>query len=161
MYSRAFTLILASWVLAAGCRNDSRQPSDSVPRHKPQAGFESPERLEALIAQRWPLWAIRTFCIPERRSAPEWQNLVQNDQPIWRGKLYEDAKDFDEIEWHANTENGRAVIYSLNARRGKDHWILEVCHENDVQQPAHYAPDPSDQRFVGHDLIDQYPDEIP
>lgn len=145
-------IIIALISSIGGCQGEARL--GVIPAGEARIGFSSREQLEKLIEKRWPLWAIRTFCIPERRCDSGWQNLVTDTDVVWQGELYPDAADFDKIEWYATTEDGRALEYSLNAHRGRDLWVIEICSEHYVAWPPDYSPDPSTERFVGHDRPD-------
>jgi hypothetical protein len=147
--------------LVAGCTkhaqptpvaNDIPQPSPIVVLSTAEANFafDSPDSLTKALERRWPLPAIRTYCIPERRHNHAFQNLVAYS-PRWEGTLYSGgANGFDKITWYASTKKGRVDQYSLGAYRGKDFWLLEIGDENTVQSPPEYSPSPNNPRFVGH-----------
>lgn len=112
--------------------------------------FASQDALNLLLERRWPISAINTFCIPERRHNDSWQNLVTDTNVVWEGTLHPNEKTgFDRIYWYATTENGRAKEYSLNASRGEDGWNLEIGNEQTVQKPPKVSPDPHKPWFVG------------
>lgn len=113
-------------------------------------GIDSPEALTRLLEQRWPLKSIVTFCIPERRWRPEYQNLVVMGE-VWKGRLHVDvATGFDKIWWYGSVDHGRIAEYSLNVNRGRDHWVLEFGTPESLRKPAIVAPDPTESCFVGH-----------
>ena len=119
------------------------------PNTKP--GFNSPEEVTALLEQRWSLADVKKFAIPERRHNNSYQNLVIDTPEVWAGRLYCDkATGFDSIQWYATVENGRVEVYSLEAMRGKDFWLLEIQDPVSVQKPPNVEPSFRAPRFVGH-----------
>jgi hypothetical protein len=113
--------------------------------------FDSPEGVTRVLEQRWSVEDIKTFCIPERRHNPAWQNLVADTPVVWRGKLYQkEQTGFDEISWYGTVKNGKLVEYSLGVRRGNDFWSLEGGSPESVMEPPVVAPDPAKPHFVGH-----------
>ena len=127
-------------------------PPPSVSEKEARSAFGSPESLTRLLETRWPIAAIRTFCIPERRHNNLYQNLVTDTKIVWRGTIHRNAKTgFNKIEWYATTKNGRVLEYSLGVERGKDFWLIEIGSEDRVQHHSpSYAPDPKHRCFVGH-----------
>ncbi|WP_298864106.1 hypothetical protein [uncultured Gimesia sp.] len=60
--------------------------------------FASADEVTAALEERWPLDAINTYCIPERRHNPLYQNLVPDSGVTWEGKLHKNLKTgFDSI----------------------------------------------------------------
>lgn len=115
-----------------------------------KVAFASSDGLTKALERRWPLVAIRTYCIPERRHNPLYQNLVA-ESPVWDGVLYSgESTGFDKIAWYATTKMGRVYQYSLGVNRGKDFWLLEIGDERTLQAPPNYSPDPNKAYFVGH-----------
>ncbi|MBZ5524885.1 MAG: hypothetical protein LAP21_21855 [Acidobacteriia bacterium] len=108
------------------------------------------------MEKRWPLAGIRKFTIPERRHNDAYQNLVADTPELWAGRLYCDkTTGFDSIEWYATVENHRPKghslkVYSLQAIRGKDFWLLEIGSPASVQKPPDVEPDFRAPYFVGH-----------
>jgi len=130
--------------------NTSPSPTVAVSAAEAKVAFDSPDALTKALERRWPLNAIRIYCIPERRHNNAYQNLVAYS-PVWNGLLYSGvATGFDKIAWYASTNKGRADQYSLGVNRGNDFWLLEIGDESTLQAPPEYSPDPSNQRFVGH-----------
>ena len=161
MMKRLLIYLIVCGSLLCGCRQDSapsavaNTPTPTpTPRIDAKTAFASPEGMTKFLEQRWPLEAIKTFCIPERRHNNMYQNLVAGfDGPVvWKGKLYQGIETgFDDISWYANSKNGRATTYSLNVERGDDFWLLEIGDEEYVEKtPPNYSPDPSGPWFVGH-----------
>jgi hypothetical protein len=102
------------------------------------------------LEQRWSLADIRTFCIPERRHNPAYQNLVAMNE-VWKGRLYEGVDTgFDRIGWYANIEQGQIHLYSLEVQRGRSYWLLEIGSPESLRAPPRVAPDPTAPHFVGH-----------
>jgi len=135
------------------CANPTWPPHAIVAKYPPNAkpGFNSPEEVTALLEQRWLLADVRKFAIPERRHNYTYQNLVLDTPEAWAGRLYCDiATGFDSIEWYATVENGRVKEYSLQARRGKDFWLLEIGNQASVRKPPKVEPDFRAPYFVGH-----------
>ena len=111
---------------------------------------DSASGLTQALERRWPLAAIRMFCIPERRHNPAYQNLVA-ESPVWKGVLYSgESTGFDKIAWYANVKKGRVDQYSLGVYRGKDFWLLDGGDEQTLQSPPNYSPDPNEDYFIGH-----------
>jgi hypothetical protein len=161
MTRRHLIYLLLSICLLSGCHKDPGGPTPPAasPTATPvtvvdaKTAFGSPEAMTKFLEQRWPLDAIRAFCIPERRHNNMYQNLVAgfNGQAVWEGTLYRGtATGFDKIAWYANTENGRATVFSLGAKRGEDFWVIEGGSEESVKTPPDYLPDPKRPWFVGH-----------
>lgn len=112
--------------------------------------FESPEGVCRLLENRWPLGAIRTFCIPERRPAPGVQNLVLDSGEAWKGRLYpNEHTGFDSISWYATVSEGRVLEYSLGVSRGDDFWLVEIGSPETIKTPPRISPDPTEAHFVG------------
>jgi len=130
--------------------NTSPSPTVAVSAAEAKVAFDSPDALTKALERRWPLNAIRIYCIPERRHNNAYQNLVAYS-PVWNGLLYSGvATGFDKIAWYASTNKGRADQYSLGVNRGTDFWLLEIGDESTLQAPPKYSPDPNSPQFVGH-----------
>jgi hypothetical protein len=115
----------------------------AAPAEEAHKAFRSQAELQKLLRRRWPIAAIHTYCIPDRRANPLYQNLVCDGDAKWEGVLYT-ASDtgFGEVSWYATVVNGRATEYSLNAVNGdRDWWLLEIGSEDSVQKEPDYAPD--------------------
>jgi hypothetical protein len=111
-------------------------------------GFSSPEAVTRLLEQRWPVSSIRTFCIPERRHAEHFQNLVVDSPECWKGRLYiHEVTGFDKIAWYATVKTGKLVNYSLEVYRGEDFWLLEIGSPECIAHPPEISPDPNAPRF--------------
>jgi hypothetical protein len=109
--------------------------------------------MTTFLEQRWPLAAIKAFCVPERRHNNSYQNLVRgfDGSVVWEGTLHQSIPTgFDKIAWYANTKDGRATMFSLGVKRGEDFWQLEGGSEESVKTPPDYLPDPEKPWFVGH-----------
>ena len=155
---KTYLLILVC-VLGACGKPSHQQATSPTPTPTPdpvasaaeaKVAFASPEALTKALERRWPLSAIRTFCIPERRHNNRYQNLVAYS-PRWDGVLYSgELTGFDGITWYASLKEGRADVYSLNVNRGNDHWLLEIGGERTLQAQPYYDPDPNLARFVGY-----------
>lgn len=163
MTKRLIIYLLLGGCLLIGCRKEAGTSAPAAAPAAPTAtpkpviaaktAFGSPEAMTAFLEQRWPLDAIKAFCIPERRHNGSYQNLVEGfDGPVvWRGTLYAGIPTgFDEIAWYANTKGGRATTFSLGVKRGGDFWLLEIGTEESSQKPPDYLPDPKKPYFVGH-----------
>ena len=163
MTKRFLVYLLLGSCLLSGCRKGSVTSAPPEATAAPTAtptpivdaktAFNSPEAMTTFLEQRWPLAAIKAFCIPERRHNSLYQNLVAGfDGPVvWRGTLYRGAPTgFDEIAWYANTKGGRATTFSLGVKRGDDFWLLEIGSEESVGTPPDYLPDPNRPTFIGH-----------
>jgi hypothetical protein len=115
-----------------------------------KSACDSPEAFAKALERRWPLSAIRTYCIPERRHNNRYQNLVAYS-PIWEGALHSgDLTGFDEIAWYCTLKDGRVDKYSLGVRRGRDSWLLEIGEERTLQRQPYYEPDFNKEWYVGH-----------
>jgi hypothetical protein len=162
MSSRASICLLAALLLEAGCATRQSQvsraesdwpPSARAAVYSPTAtpGFDSPEGVTRLLEQRWSLRDIRSFCIPERRHNPAYQNLVITSPDVWKGRIYPDQRTgFDRISWYATVSNGLFQEYSLEAYRGDDFWLLEIGGPETVRNPPQVTPSPSEPCFIGH-----------
>jgi hypothetical protein len=136
-----------------GCANPTWPAHAIFAKYPPNAkpGFNSPEEVTALLEKRWSVADVRKFAILERRHNSAYQNLVLDTPEAWAGRLYCDkATGLDSIEWYATVENGRVKEYSLQARRGKDFWLLEIGNAATVQKPPVVQPDFRAPYFVGH-----------
>jgi len=161
MCVRYFILSLLVSCLLSGCRKQSSHTvtpessptppvASSIAAVDAKVGFDSPEALTKMLERRWPVAAIREFCIAERRHNDAYQNLVAYGV-VWRGNLYQGVvTGFDKISWYATTKEGRADQYSLGAYRGKDYWLLEIGSEEGVEKPPQFSPDSTKPWFVGH-----------
>jgi hypothetical protein len=99
------------------------------------------EEMTELLEKRWPLSAIVAYCTPGWRWNPLNQNLVPEGDRYWRGKLYNGkTAPFDEISWYAGVNRDK-IEYSLNAKRGKDYWNLEIGNEKSLREPPKKASD--------------------
>lgn len=163
MTTRFLIYILLGSCLLGGCRKDSgahaSPASTAAPTVAPtpvidaKTAFGSPEAMTTFLEQRWPLAAIKAFCVPERRHNNMYQNLVKGfDGPvIWEGALYQGIPTgLDKIAWFANTKGGRVTNFSVGVERGDDFWLLEIGSEEAVRTPPDYLPDPNSPWFIGH-----------
>lgn len=154
-------LLLVLCVFASGCTAPPK--SQSIDSDWPQSARAaiysptappslcSPEGMTRLLEQRWSLADIRTFCIPQRRHKPGYQNMVLDSSEAWKGRLYSDTlTGFDRISWYAAVRDGRAETYSLGASRGRDYWLLEIGNAETFRTPPRISPDPSALHFMGH-----------
>ena len=138
---------------STNCANPTWPPRAIFAKYPPNAkpGFNSPEEVTVLLEKRWSLADIRKFAIPERRHNDAYQNLVLDTPEVWAGRLYcYQSTGFDSIEWYGTVENGRAKEYSLEAKRGKDFWLLEIGSPTSVHKPPNAEPDFRAPYFVGH-----------
>ena len=158
-------MIRLAWIcfavyLVVGCakQSESVQTANATPplnlavlsAAEVKVAFDSSDGLTKALERRWPLAAIRTYCIPERRHNPAYQNLVA-ESPVWKGVLYSgESTGFDKIAWYATTRKGRVYEYSLSVDRRNDSWLLEIGDEQTLQAPPNYSPDPNKDYFVGH-----------
>ena len=141
----------------ANCSNPTWPPRAIFAKYPPNAkpGFDSPEEVTAALEKRWSLADIRKFAIPERRHNDAYQNLVVDTPEVWAGRLYCDrTTGFDSIEWYATVESGRGKEhslkeYSLQARRGKNFWLLEFGSPASVEKPPNVEPDFRAPYFLG------------
>ena len=141
----------------ANCANPTWPAHAIFAKYPPNAkpGFNSPEEVTALLEKRWSLADIRKFAIPERRHNDMYQNLVLDTPEVWAGRLYcYQSTGFDSIEWYATVENGRGKEhslkeYSLQARRGKNFWLLEFGSPASVEKPPNVEPDFRAPYFLG------------
>jgi hypothetical protein len=169
--TRTSVCFLIVLYIATGCSTRREQPSSSTQREKPSSAesdwppsaraavyspsatpsLDSPEGVTRLLEQRWSLADIRSFCIPERRYNPSYQNLVIDTPGPWKGRLYPDKETgFDRISWYGTVRDGRVNAYSLEVYRGHDFWLLEIGDPETVRKPPQVTPDPSKGWFVGH-----------
>jgi thiosulfate/3-mercaptopyruvate sulfurtransferase len=119
-----------------------------------QPGLDSPEAFTRLLERRWPISAIQTYCIPERRPQPLWQNLLAVGE-LWKGRLHVGLNTgFERISWYATVKGGQIKQYSLEVYRGEDFWCLEIGDADSLRMPPIVAPDYSgSSRFVGHKQV--------
>ena len=152
MKSLSLMAIFGVFVSFSGCRSESDTPQPTVASAaEAMAAFASEEDLSLALERRWPISAIKEYCIPERRNNGYNQNLVTDTDVVWEGALHSNADTgFDVISWYATTEGGRAKEYSLNVQRGADYWNLEIGSERTLTTPPNTAPDPNQPGFVGH-----------
>lgn len=112
--------------------------------------FTSADEVTAALEDRWPLDAVKTYCIPERRHNPMYQNLVTDMGVTWEGELYKNIPTgFDSISWYGTAVDGKLYEYSLNASRGDHWWLLEIGNVESFATPPDVSPDPSKPHFVG------------
>ncbi len=157
LHCRTRVLVLqastAFYVAIGGCGSAPpvSEPQPVISATEAKKALESKEELSRALERRWPVSAIKEFCTPERRHDPEWQNLVPDSGVEWEEDLYPNSETgFDKIFWYANVEHGRATMYSLNARRGHDTWLLEIGDEELIRKPPDVTPDSKRPGFVGH-----------
>ncbi|MEM8671801.1 MAG: hypothetical protein AAGG48_30060 [Planctomycetota bacterium] len=152
---RSSFVLLLLLPIAIGC--SSQQASDvrkgakatPTPEEESQRDLGTTEGVTAMLEQRWSLDSIRTFCIPERRHNPAYQNLVAEGD-TWEGQLHPHAETgFDRIFWYATTQDDRLAEYSLNVQRGTDFWLLEIGNLESLKNQPDFEPDPSEPHFVG------------
>jgi hypothetical protein len=113
--------------------------------------IRSDKELERILEQRWPISAIKTFCIPERRHNPFYQLLVLDSDVIWRGKLHaSESTGFDSIEWMATTNNGQLETYSILVHKGDDIWEIDWGSKKSLAKPPQVSPNPNQPHFARH-----------
>jgi hypothetical protein len=91
--------------------------------------------MSSALEARWELEMIRIYCHVTPPTPDSVQNLVALGE-AWQGVLHHDkASGFDRICWYASTQNGRLHRYSLNATKGRKHWIIEIGDERSLSKP--------------------------
>ena len=126
---------------------------------KSAAKVTSPEQLTALLERRWTVERIRRFCIPARRAWNGCQNLVPgfHKQPckgaaVWHGELFKGkTTGFDRITWYGDACDGVAETYSLDVKRSKDFWVLEIGSPELLGTPPLVEPPTNQLCFEGGD----------
>lgn len=112
--------------------------------------FASADEVTAALEERWPLEAINTYCIPERRHNPLYQNLVPDMGVTWEGMLHKNVPTgFDSISWYGTAIDGKLHEYSLNANRGDHFWLLEIGNVESFATQPDVSSDPSEPHFIG------------
>src|SRR5438034_10386444 len=82
------------------------------------------QELAAALEARWSPEMIRAYCRATAPTPGSVQNLVALGEE-WQGNLHEkEAPDFDRVWWYASTRNGKLDKYSVNATKGRRHWII-------------------------------------
>jgi hypothetical protein len=142
-------ILLTVW----GCRPASPEPptnETSAVKTGTPPKLTSPAEVTAALEARWSLDDIKTFCIPERRHNPMYQNLVTDVGETWKGTLYENVPTgFDSISWYGTAVDGHLHEYSLNVSRGDAGWLLEIGNVEAFAKPPNVSPAPSRPGFIG------------
>ena len=149
MNSRHLTLCSVAMVLALGCHaEESTMPAQQSP--VTYDNIRSGDELTSVLESRWPLSSVTTFCTPERRHNPAYQNLVVDTDESWQGEIHGDENaNFDKISWYSTVVDGKLGTYSLNAQLGDDWWLLEIGNANTLNSPPDISPDSSRLNFMG------------
>jgi hypothetical protein len=93
------------------------------------------KQLSSALEVRWQLEMIRAYCEATPPTPDSVQNLVALGEE-WHGTLHEDrAREFNRIWWYASTRDGQLDKYSVNAAKGRKHWIIEIGNEQSLSQP--------------------------
>ena len=97
------------------------------------AGLED-AKLSAYLQKRWTPARVNDFCRSENRTTGYRQNLVPHGERV-SGELHTDKPELGRIWWYGSFEHGFIDDYSVNVKRGKHHWLLQIgsgtTEEND------------------------------
>jgi hypothetical protein len=128
--------ILLIWLLimVGAChRKPAASASAPNPSTTPADGpLTNPAAFTAAIERRWPRENIVRFCSQGRRHWNGCQNLVasplcEQKGEVWEADLFKGSDTgFDRVWWYATVCDSKIQAYSLNARRGNDHWLIEI-----------------------------------
>lgn len=92
------------------------------------------KQLASALESRWDLETIRAYCEATRPTPDSIQNLVALGE-FWKGNLHEGkASGFDRVSWYAAVRNGKLEEYSVNATKGRKHWILEIGNQESLSK---------------------------
>ena len=142
-------ILLTVW----GCGPASPEPptnETSAVTTGTQPKLTCPAEVTSALETRWSLDDIKTFCIPERRHNPMYQNLVTDVGDTWKGTLYENVPTgFDSISWYGTAVDGKLYEYSLNVSRGDAGWLPEIGNVEAFAKPPNVSPASSRPRFIG------------
>lgn len=145
-------LFLVAILIAAACHQTPPPVSVSPPTPSATPAdipLTSPAAFTAAIESRWPLATIGRFCSQGRRFWNGCQNLVaiphcKQKGEIWEADLFKSAETgFDRVWWYATVCDNKIQTYSLNAQRGKDHWVIEIGDLARLAIPAEVEPPPN------------------
>jgi hypothetical protein len=93
------------------------------------------KQLASALEARWELELIHCYCEATPPTPDGFQNLVALGES-WRGTLHEGtASGFDRIWWYASLQDGKLHEYSVNAAKGRKHWIVEIGDGETLAKP--------------------------
>ena len=126
--------LLVLILIAGAChKKPAGSASSSVPRTSTADGpLTNPAAFTAALERRWPRDSIVRFCSQGRRFWNGCQNLVaiprcEQKGETWKADLFKGTETgFDRVWWYATVCDSKIELYSLNASRGNDHWVLEI-----------------------------------
>jgi len=82
--------------------------------------------LQSYIQRRWTLEHIRDFCRPELRKFDA--RYPDSRFKAMGGELNYVTPDIGTANWHAGIDEGGAIYYFVDVRRGKDVWSVASAH---------------------------------
>jgi hypothetical protein len=115
-----------------------RRPNPSVsPLWQPWTNeIASAAQLKFALESRFQLRMIQAYCDVTAPTPESVQNLVALGES-WHGVMYQGTNTgFDQIWWYASTVNGQFEAYSVNAKKGRKYWNIEIG----TQETLHKAP---------------------
>jgi hypothetical protein len=104
------------------------------------------------VERRWSIERLRAYCVSTNKFPEGRQNLVAENCPL-DTDLYKGKSDgFDRIWVYVSEDDGHATYvgeagtswhrwtYSLNTKRGNDHWVIGEQLPNDFMDSAKFDP---------------------
>ncbi|MBI1177456.1 hypothetical protein GC207_08460 [bacterium] len=127
---------VASMMALTGCLSREPSPNSSTLKwHPVEHTVSTQEQLNSALMARWPVRLIGEYCRSVRSTPATFQNLVASGD-YWENDLYRGEKTgFDRIWWYASLTNGMLDEYSLNATKGRKHWIVEFGNLQTLTRP--------------------------
>ena len=130
------TAVVGGLLVLCACAPARRMGADGGERWHPWTNqVTTAQDLAAAIQARWTLARIRAYCASTAPTSRGIQNLVALGE-AWHGNLHEnEASEFDRLWWYASTRSGKLDKYSVNATKGRKHWIIEIGNERSLADP--------------------------
>lgn len=95
----------------------------------------NPEQLAHALEERWSMEAIRVACQSSSPTPGYVPNLGARTEG-WEGDLHKDSlSEFDRLWWYAGILPDGTLLYSVNARKGKRFWIVEIGNQQVLAVP--------------------------
>jgi len=131
----AGTAFMVALVLC-GCASGSRSTAYIHEHWQPWTNeVTTAKQLASALEARWGMEMIRAYCDAMHPTPNSIQNLVALGEE-WRETLHEGKPSgFDHVWWYASTRNGKLNKYSVNATKGRKHWIIEIGDEQTLSRP--------------------------
>ena len=123
--SAALLLVSCSQQRHAEPTDDTEAPSrytTDIPRSERDdepVRLATPSEIKAYLERRWPVDRIDQFCLRQKPSDPDMQNLVCDGKFQYGSRLHDEVShDLGVVYWYGHSYDGISWGYSVNVVKG-------------------------------------------